>query len=108
MASKGLPARRPQAWRQPLAVSGVVIAAAWLVIAVAAPWLAPHDPLAQDLPRLAPPGPEHWFGTDQLGRDVLSRGMHGARVSIPLTLVLVAMALLVGGPGAEGRRGGAE
>jgi peptide/nickel transport system permease protein len=92
LARKGLTARLPQAWRQPLAVSGVVIALAWLVIAVAA-----HDPLAQDLPRLAPPGPGHWFGTDQLGRDILSRVMHGARVSIPLTLALVAASLLIGG-----------
>ncbi|GGO63950.1 ABC transporter permease [Nonomuraea cavernae] len=94
---KGLLGRLPEAWRQPLAVVGIVVAAAWLVIAVAAPVLAPYDPLAQELPRLAAPGPGHWFGTDQLGRDVLSRVLYGARVSIPLTLLLVVMSVLVGG-----------
>ncbi|MEV0594851.1 ABC transporter permease [Nonomuraea cavernae] len=94
---KGLLGRLPEAWRQPLAVVGIVVAVAWLVIAVAAPVLAPYDPLAQELPRLAPPGPGHWFGTDQLGRDVLSRVLYGARVSIPLTLLLVVMSVLVGG-----------
>jgi peptide/nickel transport system permease protein len=89
--------RLPEAWRQPLAIVGGVVAIAWLVVAVAAPLLAPHDPLAQDLPRLASPGPGHWFGTDQLGRDILSRVMYGARVSIPLTLLLVALSLLIGG-----------
>jgi peptide/nickel transport system permease protein len=89
--------RLPEAWRQPLAVVGGVVAVAWLLIAAAAPLLAPHDPLAQDLPRLASPGPGHWFGTDQLGRDILSRIMYGARVSIPLTLLLVVLSLLIGG-----------
>ncbi|GAB3894694.1 ABC transporter permease [Microbispora bryophytorum subsp. camponoti] len=67
------------------------------MVALAAPLLAPHDPLAQELPRLAPPGPGHWLGTDQLGRDILSRIMYGARVSIPLTLLLVALSVVVGG-----------
>lgn len=70
---------------------------AWLVIAAAAPLLAPHDPLAQELPRLTGPGPGHWFGTDQLGRDILSRVLYGARVSITLTLLLVALSVLIGG-----------
>jgi peptide/nickel transport system permease protein len=89
--------RLPPAWRRPLAVTGGVVAVFWLVIVIAAPLLAPHDPLAQDLPRLAAPGPGHWFGTDELGRDVLSRVLYGARVSIPLALLLVTMSLLVGG-----------
>ncbi|GAA0951170.1 ABC transporter permease [Nonomuraea longicatena] len=89
--------RIPRAWRQPLAVTGAVVAVAWLVVALAAPLLAPYDPLAQELPRLAPPGPDHWLGTDQLGRDILSRIMYGARVSIPLTLLLVVLSVLIGG-----------
>ncbi|WP_433425183.1 ABC transporter permease [Microtetraspora malaysiensis] len=93
----GLIRRLPEAWRRPLAITGGVVAIAWIVIALAAPVLAPHDPLAQELPRLAPPGPGHWFGTDQLGRDILSRVLYGARVSIPLTLLLVAMSVLIGG-----------
>jgi len=48
-----------------------------------APWLAPHDPAAQDLPqRLLPPSPAHWMGADQLGRDILSRVLYGARISM--------------------------
>lgn len=89
--------RLPDAWRRPQAVIGAVVVLAWLVIAAAAPLLAPHDPLAQELPRLAEPGPGHWFGTDQLGRDILSRVLYGARVSITLTLLLVALSVLIGG-----------
>ena len=48
-----------------------------------APWLAPHDPAAQDLPqRLLSPSPAHWMGADQLGRDILSRVLYGARISM--------------------------
>ncbi|NGO76514.1 ABC transporter permease [Streptomyces sp. YC504] len=97
---KRLPAalrRLPEAWRRPQAVAGAVVALAWLLVAAAAPLLAPYDPLAQELPRLAEPGPGHWFGTDQLGRDILSRVLYGARVSIPLTLLLVALSVLIGG-----------
>ncbi|MFJ9899887.1 ABC transporter permease [Streptomyces sp. NPDC091280] len=89
--------RLPRAWRRPLAVTGGMVTVFWLVVVLAAPLLAPHDPLAQDLPRLAGPGAGHWFGTDELGRDVLSRVLYGARISIPLALLLVVMSLLVGG-----------
>jgi ABC-type dipeptide/oligopeptide/nickel transport system permease subunit len=67
-------------------------------VAVAAPWLSPHDPLAQDLSaRLLPPAPGHALGTDDFGRDVLSRVVWGSRVSLRLGLVAVLIALLVGG-----------
>ncbi|MFE4336894.1 ABC transporter permease [Streptomyces sp. NPDC056831] len=89
--------RLPSAWRRPLAVTGALVTAFWLVVVLAAPLLAPHDPLAQDLPRLASPGAGHWLGTDELGRDVLSRVLYGARISIPLALLLVVLSLLVGG-----------
>ncbi|MGW8378231.1 ABC transporter permease [Streptomyces sp. ODS28] len=89
--------RLPPAWRRPLAVTGAVVGALWLVIALAAPLLAPYSPLAQELPRLAGPGAGHWLGTDELGRDLLSRVLYGARVSIPLALLLVTLSLLVGG-----------
>ena len=52
-------------------------------VALFAPWLAPHDPAAQDLPqRLLPPSAGHWMGADQLGRDILSRVLYGARISM--------------------------
>ena len=54
-----------------------------VVLALAAPWIAPADPTAQNLPaRLAGPSAAHWMGTDELGRDILSRMLFGARVSM--------------------------
>jgi ABC-type dipeptide/oligopeptide/nickel transport system permease subunit len=85
------------AWRHPLAIAGLVIAGAWIFIAVFAPWLAPHDPLAQSASSFVPPSWGHLFGTDELGRDVFSRVLYGARLSIPLALLLVCLALLIGG-----------
>jgi peptide/nickel transport system permease protein len=85
------------AWRHPLAIAGLVIAGAWIFIAIFAPWLAPHDPLAQSATSFVPPSWGHFFGTDELGRDVFSRVLYGARLSIPLALLLVTLALLIGG-----------
>jgi peptide/nickel transport system permease protein len=61
------------AWRQPLAIIGMVIAGAWILIAIFVPLLAPYDPLLQSSHLVLPPSPAHLFGTDELGRDVLSR-----------------------------------
>jgi peptide/nickel transport system permease protein len=85
------------AWRHPLAIAGLVIAGAWIFIAIFAPWLAPHDPLAQSASSFVPPSWGHFFGTDELGRDVFSRVLYGARISIPLALLLVTIALVIGG-----------
>lgn len=60
------------------------------VILLLTPWIAPYDPIAQDLTgRLQPPSAEHWFGTDHLGRDVLSRLMFGGRFSVSIALLAV-------------------
>jgi peptide/nickel transport system permease protein len=85
-------------WARPLAIVGIVIAGIWIVIAIAAPLLAPAGPLAQDVPG-ANKGPSwhHLFGTDELGRDVLSRVMYGSRHSLPVAILLVALAVLIGG-----------
>jgi peptide/nickel transport system permease protein len=101
--------RVPVALRRPLAIAGEVIALFWLVVIIFAPILAPHDPLAQDSKRFLEPSAEHWMGTDGLGRDVLSRVLYGARVTIPIALLLVVLALVIGGTlGAlAGYRGGA-
>ncbi|GAA3670332.1 ABC transporter permease [Microbacterium marinilacus] len=88
--------RWPRAWRTPLGVIGTVIAAAWVVVAFTAQWWVPFDPIAQGLPRLQPPGGETLLGTDGTGRDVFSRLMAGATVTIPLALMLVAAAMVVG------------
>jgi peptide/nickel transport system permease protein len=85
------------AWRNPLAIAGVVIAGAWIFIAIFAPWLAPHDPLAQSASSFVSPSRAHFFGTDELGRDVFSRVLYGARISIPIALLLVSIALVIGG-----------
>ena len=82
--------------RQPLAVTGLVIVAAWVVLAVFASLIAPADPLAQTFTAAAGPSWQHLFGTDELGRDVLSRVLYGARVTLPLALVVVIVAATVG------------
>ena len=93
------PRRRRRARRllsQPLAVVGLVIAVGWLLVAIFAPLIAPYDPLAQDFPLTQAPSREHLFGTDELGRDVLSRVIFGSRLSLPLALLLVALATALG------------
>ena len=85
------------AWRQPLAIVGAVIAVAWIVIAIFTPLIAPHDPLAQTFAAQQSPSMKHLFGTDELGRDVLSRVLYGSRVSVPIALLLVGLAATVGG-----------
>lgn len=88
--------RIPAAWRQPLAIVGTVIAFAWIVIAIFAPLIAPANPLAQSFPASAGPSWHHLFGTDELGRDVLSRVIYGSRVSLPIAITLVATAATIG------------
>lgn len=66
-------------------------------LALAAPWIAPHDPLDQNiLKRLKGPSPEFWMGTDAYGRDVFSRILYGARISLMIGLVSITAALLIG------------
>ena len=88
--------RSSSPWRQPLAVIGMVVVVGWLLIAVFAPLIAPSDPLGQNFIQLKAPSAQHWLGTDELGRDVLSRIIYGARVSLPLAVLLVAGAMLFG------------
>jgi peptide/nickel transport system permease protein len=84
-------------WLQPLAIVGILLAGAWLLVAVLAPWVSPYDPLEQGARLYQPPSPDHLFGTDDLGRDVFSRVLWGARVSIPLAVLLVSLAFAIGG-----------
>jgi peptide/nickel transport system permease protein len=85
------------AWRQPLALFGIVIAVVWVIVAVFAPLIAPYGPNVQSASSFAHPSADHIFGTDELGRDVFSRVVYGARLSLPLALLLVTLALVVGG-----------
>jgi peptide/nickel transport system permease protein len=83
--------------RNRLAVIGGVVVAILVAFAVLAPALAPWDPNRHDTRRiLAPPSAQHWMGTDQLGRDVLSRVLYGARVSLAVGFVSVGIATLIG------------
>jgi peptide/nickel transport system permease protein len=88
-------------WRQlqrnQLALAGGVVVLVLGLAAVLAPLLAPYDPAAYDVKQiLLPPGPAHWFGTDQIGRDVFSRMLYGARISMAVGFVSVGIAVLVG------------
>jgi len=100
---------RPLA-RSPLALAALVLVTAWVATAFLAPVLAPQPPLAQDIiHRLSPPAGDHWLGTDPLGRDILSRVLYGARLSIPVgaAAVLLAGGLGIAIGGAAGFVGGA-
>jgi peptide/nickel transport system permease protein len=80
-----------------LAAAGMVLVTVFLIFAFFAPWIAPHDPRAIDLPsRLEKPSAAHWFGTDELGRDILSRVVYGARISMLVGGSVVAGSLLLG------------
>ncbi len=81
----------------PLAMAGLIVIALLSVTALLAPVLAPWPPDQQDiLNRLAAPSRDHWMGTDDLGRDVLSRVLYGARVSLAVGFVAVGIATVVG------------
>jgi peptide/nickel transport system permease protein len=76
---------------------GFVLCVILIILAVGAPWLAPYNPAAQNLPaRLVPPSAAHWMGTDELGRDVLSRVIYGARVSMSVSVSVVFGAGIIG------------
>jgi peptide/nickel transport system permease protein len=80
-----------------LAVAGVLLLLLFVLCAVFAPVLAPHDPAQLDLnARLLPPSHAHFFGTDELGRDIFSRTIYGARISLTVAVSVVAISLAFG------------
>jgi peptide/nickel transport system permease protein len=82
---------------QPLAFIGALLLLLFLSWAIFAPLLAPHDPDAIDLNnRLLAPGHDHWFGTDELGRDTFSRVLFGARLSLTVAVSVVGCSLVLG------------
>lgn len=83
--------------RRPLALTGVVLVLAHFLIALAAPWIVPNDPTALVAPPLEPPGGDHRFGTDELGRDFFSRVLMGGRISITVAFTAGLIAALGGG-----------
>jgi peptide/nickel transport system permease protein len=84
---------------RPIALVGVAVLIVVIVAAAFAPWLAPYDPQAMDpVGRLSPPDAVHWFGTDQFGRDTLSRTIHSARKALVVGVGVDVFALLTGVP----------
>ena len=83
--------------RNPRMIIGGIIVLAWVLVALLSPFIAPYDPIKVNvLDSLQPPNSQHWLGTDDLGRDVLSRVMWGSRVSLSVGLISVSIGLLVG------------
>jgi peptide/nickel transport system permease protein len=83
--------------KNPLAVAGLVVVMLLVLVAVLAPWIATQDPFAQDLTqRLLPPSGKHWFGTDQVGRDMFSRVIYGSRVTLMIVSLVVAIVAPIG------------
>jgi len=75
----------------------MVLVAIFVLFALFAPWIAPQDPAMINLPaRLQPPSAAHWFGTDELGRDILARVIYGARISMLVGSSVVVGSLLLG------------
>jgi peptide/nickel transport system permease protein len=86
-----------RAGSQPLAVLGAVLLTAIVVCAIFAPVIAPTNPAVIDLShRLAPPSATHWLGADELGRDILSRILYGARLSLVVAVSVVSCSLFLG------------
>jgi peptide/nickel transport system permease protein len=94
-----LPSQRlaAEARRNPLAAIGLVLVFTFVVFAIFAPWIAPQDPASINLPtRLSTQSHSHWFGTDELGRDILSRIIYGARISMFVGGCVVLISLVLG------------
>src|SRR6266581_5412869 len=85
------------AWRNPLSAAGGVVGLLIIAMAIAAPWIAPADPLKTNFRRMnKPPDAQAFFGTDQVGRDTLSRVIYGARTSLFVAFAAVLLGTTVG------------
>jgi peptide/nickel transport system permease protein len=80
-----------------LVVLSLIVLTVMVICAIGAPWIAPYAPQKMDIAhRLAPPSGRHWFGSDDFGRDVLTRCMYGARISLTVGLLVVLVSLIFG------------
>ena len=87
-----------RARQNPTTTAGAVLTLLIVLAAILAPLIAPYDPTEQDIiARLQPPSAEYWLGTDQFGRDILSRLMFGAQISLTVSLGAIAAAIAIGG-----------
>jgi peptide/nickel transport system permease protein len=83
--------------KDPLGMAGFVLVSIIFLLTVFAPWLAPYDPLEVDVyNRLSSPTAAHWLGTDQLGRDILSRVLFGGQVALKVSLVAISVSMAIG------------
>lgn len=89
--------RNRPAWLQPLAIVGMVLVGGWIFVAALSPQIAPFDPISPTTQFFGAPSAQHLFGSDELGRDIFSRVLWGARVSFPLAFMLVVGLVLIGG-----------
>src|SRR3989449_7961535 len=95
------PARRAlrRLFKRKGAVAGLVVIAAFILLAVFAPLISPYEPIATSWSLVRkPPSALHWFGTDELGRDILARVIYGARASLMAGAISVGIALGIGVP----------
>ena len=84
-------------WRRPIILAGLVLIVCMVVLAVASPLFATHDPIRLNpTERLKPPSAEHWFGTDHLGRDIYSRVIYGARISLFVGFSVALLSTVLG------------
>ncbi len=82
--------------RNPMIVAGGILLAIMAAVALAAPWIT-GDPIEIDpVNRLKPPSAAHWFGTDHLGRDIYTRAIHGARISLLVGLSVATISIAIG------------
>jgi peptide/nickel transport system permease protein len=92
--------RGSRAWRRFArnrgAVFGTIVLIAWVIVAILAPWIAPRDPLEISFVGRQAPSAEYFFGTDRLGRDIFSRILYGARISLLIGVLSVAIGLTTG------------
>lgn len=82
---------------QAVGLIGIALVTLFVLLSIAAPLLSPFDPIAQPAERLQPPDRLHWLGTDEFGRDILSRIIYGSRVSLQVGVISVGIALVIGG-----------
>lgn len=88
---------RKRFMKNKLAVAGLLFLVALVIFSILTPWIAPYDPGEIDLSNIeAPPSKEHWLGTDELGRDVLTRLMYGSRVTLAVGIVSMIIGVAVG------------